>query len=170
MSWWSWFKFWSRFETVFFFLNQNVSYSISPSSVLRVKNWFVKSNWCSGYEVYSGIKQEYVSTVTKMVLCVVLKKDFLTRREGSSSLNFWVYKVLNKLNKQADLKGSYCFNLFIFGGPRHLSSLKQCSSETSLFGFGFQSTKKKMFLCLYYCLSNIVNIKILSLNFLSKTT
>ena len=34
------------------------------------------------------------------------------------------------LNKQTDLKGRhnlYCFNLFMCGGPCHLSSFKQCS-------------------------------------------
>ena len=69
------------------------------------------------------------------------------------------YDSLNKLNNTT----SYCFTLFICGGPCHLSRFKQCpwdllSSENSLF---IQLWKKEKDLGLFLYLSNILNDKII---------
>ena len=63
-------------------------------------------------------------------------EEILTRRERSSLTDFndWINGI-NKLTFK-DNTISYCFALFIFGGPCHLSNFKQCtifSSQTSVF-------------------------------------
>ena len=85
------------------------------------------------------------------------------RRERCSLSN-------NKLSKQTlcfhDLITS-CFTLFIYGGPCHLSSFNVLGtiffSVNSLFNHLW---KNYICLTLYYHLINIVNINILSLDFL----
>ena len=57
--------------------------------------------------------------------CVI----FLPNKLNKQSL---LFSRLNKLNKQTELKDntiSYCFSLYICGGPCHLSSFKQCSGD-----------------------------------------
>ena len=74
---------------------------------------------------------------------------------------------INKLNLK-DNRVSYCFNLFICGGPCHLSSFQQCSLD--LIFLWEQLVYSVMEKSLYDFLINIVKIKILKLNFFSKTT
>ena len=67
------------------------------------------------------------------------------------------------LNKQTI---SYCLTLFIFGGPCHLFQL-QIPSENNVF---IRVCKPFIFRILYYHLIQIVNIKLMSFGFSSKTT
>ena len=79
----------------------------------------------------------------------------------------WLFLCLNKLNKQTLLRDTttwYCLTLFICGGPCHLPSFKQCPG-----GLREQLVYSVM-LSSFDHLINILNLKILSLNFFSKTT
>ena len=77
-----------------------------------------------------------------------------------------IQKWMNWINKLTikDKAISYCFTLFISGRPCHLSSFKHCSG--TLF-----SSKNSLFIRWWKKINiNIVNMKILSLNFYFKTT
>ena len=56
-------------------------------------------------------------------------KDSLGNKFESEEKDLQWLILLNKLNKQTDLKGqhNFCFTLFILDRPCHLSSFKQCS-------------------------------------------
>ena len=84
--------------------------------------------------------------------------------------------IFNKLSKQTDLKGQHNFILFhlililyVADSATFLASNSVLwtliSTENSL----FIPLWKTIFLSLYYCIIKIVDIKILSLNFFSKS-
>ena len=60
-------------------------------------------------------------------------------------------------NRQTDLKGQHSLKLFLFicGGPRHLSSFKQCSGDLIFLWKQLVCSvmeKKQILMCLYYYL------------------
>ena len=81
-----------------------------------------------------------------------------------NKLSDWI-KWINKLSSKAKTI-TFCFTLFICGGPCHLSCIKQCTGDLIFLSeqLVYSIMGKKMSLSLYYYLINIVNITILSLN------
>ena len=85
---------------------------------------------------------------------------FMPKKQNIQTICF--HDCINKLTKHTTM--SFYFTVFICGSNSALRTL--FSSEK---GFT-QLWKKYLFLSLYYYLINIVNKKIRSLNFYSKTT
>ena len=87
---------------------------------------------------------------------------------NSNEQTLCFHDLINKLTFK-DNTNSYGLTLFICGGPCRLSSFTLCSGDL-IFILVYSVWNILIRLYLYHYLINIVNIKILSLNFFSKTT
>ena len=115
--------------------------------------------------VPSGVWQEKVLGISFSFCMVNWIKDTLFWNDNQILLSV-VKHSCNELNNRTLNAISSSFPLFTCGGPRHLSRSKQFSG-----GLIFLWEQLVMiFMSSYYYLMNILNIKILSLNFLPKTT